>query len=700
MPLEPGTLLINRYRVLDILGQGGMGSVYRATDENLGVCVAVKENLFLSDEYARQFRLEANILAGLRHPSLPRMGDHFVIDRQGQYLVMDYIEGDDLRQLMDRSGPLAESEVIRVGVAICDALSYLHTRIPPIVHRDIKPGNIKLTPDGQVVLVDFGLAKIMMGDESTTTGARAMTPGYSPPEQYGTAHTDPRSDIYSLGATLYVALTNVVPEDGLARLTGNAVLTNPRKLNPAVNRKLTSVVVKALAVDQDARYQTAEDFKQALLEAQSDTHNNASRPVSRPSTPYLAEVLNEAGNSQPKVNGVLLGIKAFLLTQWKWVLGGSIVLALAMIVAVYGSRMGSSGFIFTGAFRQPSSTPSPTTTTLPAKRSATPLPAVISTVVHVILMDTPTLSVGTALATDTPAASATPFLVADKSEQIAFVSERSGKPQLWLMNSDGSDLHQVTNLKDGACQPDWSPDGKRLVFISPCPSMASGRYVQFPGSSLHLINADGTGLVDLPLAPEGDFDPAWSPDGTQIAFTSLKDGHPQIYLLNLDTKIRRHLSDNNFKDRQPAWSPDGKLLAFVRLYGTYQIWIIQVDGSDPKQVTRSNELNDMWPAWTPDGSIVFFGQTDLDTVLPWLMAIRYEDLGTNKEFRIPALRQTDFGFIAQVRISPDNHWITFEGWSGPDSHDIWVMTIAGAERQRLTSNSDLDYSPVWRPIIK
>src|SRR5512142_132910 len=125
MTLERGTLLHKRYRIVEILGQGGMGSVYRAIDENLGVDVAVKDNLFTTDEYARQFHREAMILANLRHPNLPRVTDHFVIENQGQYLVMDYIEGEDLRQRMDRVGTLSEDEAILIGAAMCDALSYL-----------------------------------------------------------------------------------------------------------------------------------------------------------------------------------------------------------------------------------------------------------------------------------------------------------------------------------------------------------------------------------------------------------------------------------------------------------------------------------------------------------------------------------------------------------------------------------------------
>ncbi|RMF47191.1 MAG: serine/threonine protein kinase, partial [Anaerolineae bacterium] len=304
MTLERGALINKRYRIVEILGQGGMGAVYRAVDENLGVEVAVKENLFTTDEYARQFRREAVILANLRHPNLPRVTDHFEIPDQGQYLIMDFIEGEDLRQSMDREGQLPEAEVIILGMAICEALTYLHNSNPKIVHRDIKPGNVKITPDGRVFLVDFGLAKIVQSGQATTTGARAMTPGYSPPEQYGTARTDHRSDIYSLGATLYAALCGALPEDGLSRAMDQATLTPVRKHNPNVSRRLAAALEKALAVQPDDRFQTADEFRIALLNASRATRKLTGPLVVAPppATPEDSEQSKEpdSGSAPPE----------------------------------------------------------------------------------------------------------------------------------------------------------------------------------------------------------------------------------------------------------------------------------------------------------------------------------------------------------------------------------------------------------------
>jgi len=261
MTLERGSLLHKRYRIVEILGQGGMGSVYRAVDENTGIDVAVKENRFITDEYARQFRLEAVILANLRHPNLPRGIDHFVTDDQAQYLVMDFIEGESLHQRLDRTGNIAEDEAILVGATICDALSYLHTRKPPILHRNLKPSNVRIARDGRIFLVGFSLVKVLHESQVMATDAGAIIS-----EQHGIARTDERTDIYSLGATLYNALSGVIPEDGLARAMGDTRLTPLRKHNPRISKSLAATIEKAMAIDPADRFQSAKDFRRMLLE--------------------------------------------------------------------------------------------------------------------------------------------------------------------------------------------------------------------------------------------------------------------------------------------------------------------------------------------------------------------------------------------------------------------------------------------------
>lgn len=722
MTLERGALLHNRYRIIEILGQGGMGSVYRAVDENLGVDVAVKENLFTTDEYARQFRLEAVILANLRQQNLTRVTDHFVIGDQGQYLVMDYIEGEDLRQRMERTSNLPAEEVILIGAAMCKALTYLHSRNPVILHRDVKPGNVKITPDGEVFLVDFGLAKVVQGSEVTTTGARAMTPGYSPPEQYGTARTDPRTDIYSLGATLYAALTGVIPEDGLARAMENAELTPVRKRNSKVPRRLANAVEKAMQVDADDRFQMAEEFRKALLSSSSKTQKLTEDDFSvspSPSAPLAVAKNDEnvekeasAGEKISQPTGLPLPSQPasvpttsetprkkrrkkrskfirFLL--WMIFIAGSF-LALMVFFPQVVDALAGFGLI---------STPTPTAV---ATEDVAPVIVETEELVGETIAETetptlePTATVPveptmTQLPTDTPEPLSTPF--GGGAGQLAFVSDRTGTSQVYSINSDGSDEYPITNLSAGACQPDWSPDGKQIVFVSPCEIDQD----VLTGSSLYIVNADGTNLLQLPSIPGGDFEPAWSPDGKRIAFTSMRDGYMQIYTIHLDDNSLERLTETNKSNmeyaRQPAWSPFGNQIAYaIRRYGSYQIWTMTNEGESQEQLTQSGyELWDMNPAWSPDGNIILYNQSVPSApARVWLMSILYENRGE---------AGIDVGAkplpVQNIDYSEDGYQIAFDG-KEETNRDIFIMTSVGASRIRLTTDPANDYDPVWRPL--
>mgnify|MGYP001826104179 FL=1 len=226
MSLQTGQVLEQRYRIEALLGQGGMGAVYRAVDLKFNTPVALKEDLTVTPDSQRQFTREAALLHQLRHPNLPRVTDHFAIAGQGQYLVMDHIEDEDLKGLLRRQGPLTEAQALNWICQVLDALEYLHSR--QVIHRDVKPANVKITPQGQVYLVDFGLAKVYDPGQETTIGARGATPGYAPPEQYGQGRTDARSDVYSAGATLYSLVSGQVPPDALDMVIRRAGSTNGR----------------------------------------------------------------------------------------------------------------------------------------------------------------------------------------------------------------------------------------------------------------------------------------------------------------------------------------------------------------------------------------------------------------------------------------------------------------------------------------
>jgi serine/threonine protein kinase len=295
MTLTTGQVLNYRYRIVKSLGQGGFATVYRAWDINKNLACALKENNETTPEAARQFAREANILAKLRHPNLPRVIDYFIISGYGQYLVMELVEGDDLQTMLERLGrPFPMVAVMRWSEHIFDALAYLHSQQPPVIHRDIKPANIKITPQGKVMLLDFGISKFYDPTSKTTMGARAISPGYSPPEQYGSGITNARSDIYALGATLYTLLTAQTPPDSVEILTGSAPSPVPvHVLNQKVSSATSAVIERALRIQSDKRWQVIADFKTALLGSLAQQGQGAQVSISagvKHATPSLVSV--------------------------------------------------------------------------------------------------------------------------------------------------------------------------------------------------------------------------------------------------------------------------------------------------------------------------------------------------------------------------------------------------------------------------
>ncbi|MDT5269374.1 MAG: eukaryotic-like serine/threonine-protein kinase [Acidobacteriota bacterium] len=275
--LEPGTLLQNRYRVNRQIGRGGMGAVYVATDERFNSTVAVKQTFFFDDPALRRaFEREAILLNHLRHPALPRVSDHFVED-DGQFLVMEYIEGADLGELLKaRGGWFPVADVLAWADELLDALEYLHAQQPPVVHRDIKPQNIKRTEQGRMVLLDFGLAK----GNPTRAGATATgslvgySPHYAPLEQVQGTGTDPCSDIYSLGSTLYHLLTGEPPVDALTR--AGAVVNNQADplrpahvVRPEVPVAVSRVIRRAMSQKATLRPKTAAEMREMLRQAEN-----------------------------------------------------------------------------------------------------------------------------------------------------------------------------------------------------------------------------------------------------------------------------------------------------------------------------------------------------------------------------------------------------------------------------------------------
>ena len=271
LPLVADTVLQNRYRIVRQLGRGGMGAVYEAVDQRLGITVALKETLSSEESMRKQFEREARLLAGMQHPALPRVSDHFVEGKRA-FLVMQFIAGVDLARIISQQpGPFPRDQVIAWADQLLDALIYLHSRDRQVIHRDIKPHNLKLNANGQIALLDFGLAKAQPADASITASQSffGYTRHYAPLEQIQDQHTDPRSDIYALGATLYHLLTGIKPPDAMVRASATVnskpdPLQLADKIHEAVGSQLGAILDKAMAQRPEERFADANEFREAL----------------------------------------------------------------------------------------------------------------------------------------------------------------------------------------------------------------------------------------------------------------------------------------------------------------------------------------------------------------------------------------------------------------------------------------------------
>jgi len=307
--LTNDTVLQGRYRIVRQLGQGGMGAVYEAIDERLDTTVALKETLFTDEKLRKQFEREARLLARMHHPALPRVSDHFN-EAEGQFLVMQYIAGEDLSAMLtQRNSPFPQQEVLRWADQLCDALDYLHTQDPQIIHRDIKPQNLKLTARGQIVLLDFGLAKGAAGQMSVVTTSASIfgyTPNYAPLEQVQGLGTDPRSDIYALVATLFHLITNVKPPDALSR--ASAIVNGLPDPLPLANHVTAQVSVAVAAVLNQGMSQKRDDRFASASELREAFRMAAAQPLGEAATVLIGGADSQAaGIVAPRRSTKLIG---------------------------------------------------------------------------------------------------------------------------------------------------------------------------------------------------------------------------------------------------------------------------------------------------------------------------------------------------------------------------------------------------------
>jgi serine/threonine protein kinase len=689
MELAPDFVLKDRYQIMRSLGHGGMGAVYLAHDTVLDHVVAVKFNHSPAEHADQQFLQEARLLAALRHPTLPRVTDYFV-EGADQYLVMDYIPGDSLDVVLKEDGIQPFEMVMSWAQQLGSAVSYLHRQKPPVIHRDIKPANIKLMPTGEVMLVDFGIAKVADGTQATTAGAQGFTPGYSPPEQYGGAHTGPYSDQYSLAATLYQLLTNHQPEDGLQRLMGTAVLASMKVLNPAIPEGIQTAIERAMSPKPEDRFPDVDTFTQALIPFIGQTL--AVKPDYERAKKGKAEappLIPTSENPIPPKKKIPI---------WVFLVGGALILAvLAGGTALLGGGGRKNAPVApnenAGNILATSVAATLTKAAVAALPQDTPAPVISET--PRAISPTETLPAPTEKITG-------PNLIG-KGGYIAYISNKSEDRlyQVWLMKVAMNDSGEFSVVEDkqltkdpgNKSYPAWAPDGKKLLYSAPSGGATLGIDIWM----LDLEKSDSP-AVNLSQQQGEDTEATWSPDGKLIAFTNRgANGNElrQLYLMNSDGTNIQRLS-REYQEFSPTWSPDQLYMAYVISASSRYIMYFRTAADDfaspmkfdtREVLGRLGDVED--PAWSPDGDQIAY--TRMEGASRRIYLTLFSDRGN----RISPLTQT--GRDSEPAWSSDAQWISFT--SGRDgTPDIFVMNSAGNFQTNLTNNPAVEKMPAWQPI--
>jgi Tol biopolymer transport system component len=344
---------------------------------------------------------------------------------------------------------------------------------------------------------------------------------------------------------------------------------------------------------------------------------------------------------------------------------------------------------------KPTNTLAPVASSRPSATGASPTLSPVPAVSLSLTVPPTETAVSVPLVTETvPSPTETPVLLGTPqgggAGEIAFATIKDNVAQIFITNPEGTSLRQLTRDLNGACNFDWSPDGKQIVYVSPCNEKA----LQYPNSALYVLDLEKNTTSLLFSAHVGDFEPAWSPDGTKIAFTSMRDGSMQVYVYNRSDSaiIRLTTPGNNIQSRYPAWSPDGKKIAYtVRRLGLLQIWVMDADGSNKQQVTRpGGSFSDYLPAWSPDGKYLLFSETNADLTAP--SSLMRLVLGDEAAKLIPIQLP-----VVDADFSPDGQWIAYET-SDTKNQDIFIYRLfSGSPPQRLTIAGINYFDPVWKP---
>lgn len=622
---------LGAYEIIELIGRGGMASVYKAYQPGVERHVAVKvlpAAMAGQETFAQRFLREARVVAQLQHPYILPVFD-FGQAEGVSYLVMPYIQSGALADRL-QGGPMSMTFIRRVARQMGEALDYAHSQ--GLLHRDIKPGNILMDQGGNCMLADFGIAKLYeAGTKLTRTGGILGTPAYMSPEQARGETLDHRSDIYALGVILYHMATGQVPFTGdspisVALQHATKPVPPPRSRNPALSAHVEQVLVQALAKDPDRRFQKASAMANALEDA-------AARATHRQETLIESPPAAVGGPQASRFNRRLFAGLAILLVLMA-VGGGALVRALTPPEQNIGEGPPGGD---ESALAQ-----------VPATRSLgagdlSVVAALTSTPTATAADATPVTVAETATPTNTPAPTETTTPTATpqsdwRQGRLTFILSQSGAKSLYTQDLGISgDAELLFAPAEGGflLGPTWSADGQRIALYnlggqlyivdagtgegrtspqsctSPTWSPTDDRLLcrATNPATFRIFDAD-TGAITRELTrPSTAVLPKWSPDGGEIAYALLDGDVSSIWRMSLETQQTVPLADDGGENYAPAWSPDGQWVAYQSRLGSAnsEIWIVDRNGQNARRLT--NTPSGSWsraPTWSPDGQWLAF----------------------------------------------------------------------------------------------
>ena len=676
MPIQPGTRL-GPYEILQSLGAGGMGEVYRARDSKLDRDVAIKvlPPLLAEDPAAlARFEREAKSVAHLSHPNILGIFD-FGRDGSTAYAVMELLEGETLRERLT-AGPLSARKVVEYGVQVAHGLAAAHDK--GIVHRDIKPENLFITREDRVKILDFGIAKpldlapsalTVANGVGTAVGTIMGTIDYMAPEQVRAHVTDHRSDVFSFGAVLHEMVTRRPPFGGdSAADTISAILTlDPPELDPtgtAIPPALDRIIRRCLEKKPELRFQSAHDLAFALETV-----------TTRPSGALTAATVRPALATSRRMASLLpWGIAAAGV--------GSAVAAWALWGRVPAREVPWQHFTAitdaAGVETAPSLSPDGQTVAYATQTRGT--------------WDIYAQRVGGAttipIAADPEQQEAAPSFSPD-GLSVAY-HHRTDDGGVFVAGATGEASRRVT---DFGFHPSWSPDGKQLAFntediVSPETRLSK--------STMWIVSVNGGAAREVKGTGDAA-QPVWSPSGVRIAYWSNTGGQRDLYTIAAGGGTRVPVTNDAALDWCPVWSPDGKFLYFASdRGGSMNLWRIAIDeatgqprGTPEAVVTGVQAWNEM-PSFSKSGDRLVF-RSAVNATNPVAVAILPE--GSSRAGDARVLNNSNTSRIPSD-VSPDGRRLAF-GSIGERQEDIFVSAVDGSGLRRVTNDEARDRSPQW-----